>query len=259
MYAGQYAGGDFSVASAQLPAADSAAGCVQAAGGVPAVRRPPRPSAAAISFAEGSNWASRTCGAAPARTRSTAPAWSCGLPGRRDQHRAHLAGAVGQRDRVPASQVQPGDLVFFAGADGTVTDPGHVGMVIGGGKMIEAYATGFPIRVSSYANRGAVGFTEPWAGAKGTAPASTAPPGSTASPGAPGSTGAPGPGCPGPARRAASPSPAAPSPPRPLLARIPPLIVVDPGSAVERVHDRPPKQPPSPNQPGKPGAQIRRE
>src|SRR6516164_9911608 len=27
--------------------------------------------------------------------------------------------------KVPASQVQPGDLVFFVGADGTVTHPGH--------------------------------------------------------------------------------------------------------------------------------------
>jgi hypothetical protein len=110
--------------------------------------------------------------------------------------------------RVPASQVQPGDLVFFAGADGTVTDPGHVGLVIGGGKMIEAYATGFPIRVSSYANRGAIGFTEPWAGAKGTAPAGTASPGSTASPGAPGSTASP--GTPG---AAGAPAPGAPAPP----------------------------------------------
>jgi hypothetical protein len=87
--------------------------------------------------------------------------------------------------RVPASQVQPGDLVFFAGSDGTVTDPGHVGLVIGNGKMIEAYATGFPIRVSSYANRGAIGFTEPWAGAKGTSPASPGGTGSTTTPGAP--------------------------------------------------------------------------
>ena len=67
--------------------------------------------------------------------------------------------------RVPASQVQPGDLVFFAGADGTVTDPGHVGLVIGGGKMIEAYATGFPIRVATYTNRDPIGFTRPWANA----------------------------------------------------------------------------------------------
>ncbi len=65
--------------------------------------------------------------------------------------------------RVPASQVQPGDLVFFAGADGTTTSPGHVGIVIGGGKMVEAYATGFPIRIAPYGGRGAVGFTRPWA------------------------------------------------------------------------------------------------
>src|ERR1019366_8060 len=29
--------------------------------------------------------------------------------------------------RIPASQVKPGDLVFFAGSDGTMTAPGHVG------------------------------------------------------------------------------------------------------------------------------------
>ena len=65
--------------------------------------------------------------------------------------------------RVSASKVQPGDLVFFAGADGTVTSPGHVGLVIGGGKMIEAYATGFPIRIAPYGGRDPVGFTRPWA------------------------------------------------------------------------------------------------
>ncbi|HEY5360207.1 MAG TPA: C40 family peptidase [Streptosporangiaceae bacterium] len=63
---------------------------------------------------------------------------------------------------IRASQAQPGDLVFFAGSDGTTASPGHVGLVIGGGKMIEAYATGFPIRVAPYGGRGAVGFTRPW-------------------------------------------------------------------------------------------------
>jgi peptidoglycan DL-endopeptidase CwlO len=67
--------------------------------------------------------------------------------------------------RVPASQVQPGDLVFFAGSDGTPTSPGHVGLVIGHGEMIEAYATGFPIRVATYTGRDPIGFTSPWAGA----------------------------------------------------------------------------------------------
>ena len=32
---------------------------------------------------------------------------------------------------IPASQAEPGDLVFFAGADGTSTAPGHVGLVTG--------------------------------------------------------------------------------------------------------------------------------
>jgi cell wall-associated NlpC family hydrolase len=65
--------------------------------------------------------------------------------------------------RVSASQVEPGDLVFFVGSDGTPTSPGHVGLVIGGGLMIEAYATGFPIRIAPYGDRSPIGFTRPWA------------------------------------------------------------------------------------------------
>jgi peptidoglycan DL-endopeptidase CwlO len=65
--------------------------------------------------------------------------------------------------RVSPNDVEPGDLVFFVGSDGTETSPGHVGLVIGGGLMIEAYATGFPIRVAPYTDRDPVGFTRPWA------------------------------------------------------------------------------------------------
>ncbi|MGH3300862.1 MAG: C40 family peptidase [Streptosporangiaceae bacterium] len=65
--------------------------------------------------------------------------------------------------RISGSQVQPGDLVFFAGADGTPAAPGHVGLVIGDGLMIEAYATGFPVRIAPYGDRDPVGFTRPWA------------------------------------------------------------------------------------------------
>jgi cell wall-associated NlpC family hydrolase len=72
--------------------------------------------------------------------------------------------------RIQPGHEEPGDLVFFAGSDGTQTNPGHVGLVIGKGKMIEAYATGFPIRISSYGTSGSpggdqtvVGFTRPWA------------------------------------------------------------------------------------------------
>jgi cell wall-associated NlpC family hydrolase len=73
--------------------------------------------------------------------------------------------------QVPASQVEPGDLVFFAGSDGTATSPGHVGMVIDPAShlMVEAYATGFPIRASQFGTSASaagdgvvVGFTRPW-------------------------------------------------------------------------------------------------
>jgi cell wall-associated NlpC family hydrolase len=65
--------------------------------------------------------------------------------------------------KVPAADVEPGDLVFFIGADGSPTAPGHVGLVIGGGMMIEAFAPGFPIRIAPYGNRQPIGFTRPWA------------------------------------------------------------------------------------------------
>ena len=72
--------------------------------------------------------------------------------------------------RIQPGQVEPGDLVFFAGSDGTPTNPGHVGLVIGKNLMVEAYATGFPIRISSFGTAKSaagdgtvVGFTRPWA------------------------------------------------------------------------------------------------
>src|SRR6266567_5622654 len=182
-YAGQYAGGKFAVASAVMPAANSVAGCAQTTGGVPAVQAPTQAVAAAISFAE------QQLGK-PYLWGGTGPdAFDCSGLMMMAYRTAGINIARSSQaqwateTRVPASQVQPGDLVFFAGADGTVTDPGHVGLVIGNGKMIEAYATGFPVRISSYTNRGAIGFTEPWAGAKGTTPASTPSRGNTGSPG----------------------------------------------------------------------------
>ncbi|MGH3265283.1 MAG: NlpC/P60 family protein [Trebonia sp.] len=70
---------------------------------------------------------------------------------------------------VLASKVVPGDLVFFAGADGTRAAPGHVGLVISKNTMIEAYASGTPVRISTFGEKtsptgdGAiVGFAQPW-------------------------------------------------------------------------------------------------
>jgi cell wall-associated NlpC family hydrolase len=74
-----------------------------------------------------------------------------------------------QLPHVTAAKVEPGDLVFFAGADGTPTAPGHVGLVIGKNLMIEAYATGTPVRVSAFGTAQSppgdskvVGYAQPW-------------------------------------------------------------------------------------------------
>ncbi len=72
--------------------------------------------------------------------------------------------------QIPASQARAGDLVFFAGADGTSAAPGHVGIVISPARhlMIDAYATGYGIEYDTYglpaAKPGlsaAIGFTRP--------------------------------------------------------------------------------------------------
>jgi cell wall-associated NlpC family hydrolase len=64
--------------------------------------------------------------------------------------------------KVSASQVEPGDLVFFAGADGTPTAPGHVGIVIGRDLMIQAPFGGQPVGIATFSPNDVVGFTRPW-------------------------------------------------------------------------------------------------
>ena len=68
------------------------------------------------------------------------------------------------------STPEPGDLVFFAGGDGTPASPGHVGIVVDPARhlMIEAYAAGYPIRYSQFGTPGSapgdqdpVGYTDP--------------------------------------------------------------------------------------------------
>jgi cell wall-associated NlpC family hydrolase len=54
------------------------------------------------------------------------------------------------------SQAAPGDLVFFAGADGTTSSPGHVGIYVGGGQMLDAYDTGTNVRIEPVSDAGAV-------------------------------------------------------------------------------------------------------
>jgi len=54
------------------------------------------------------------------------------------------------------AQAQPGDLVFFAGSDGTASSPGHVGIYIGNGQMIDAPHTGTSVQVQSVSDAGPV-------------------------------------------------------------------------------------------------------
>jgi cell wall-associated NlpC family hydrolase len=64
---------------------------------------------------------------------------------------------------VPQSQLQPGDLVFFAT---NVNDPStihHVGIYVGGGAMIDAPHTGATIRFDSISSSEYIGAVRPYA------------------------------------------------------------------------------------------------
>src|SRR3984957_12858469 len=168
-YAGQYAGGNYAVVAATIPSAGSVAGCSTQTGNVSTVQAPTQAVATAIAYAE------QQLGK-PYLWGGTGPdAFDCSGLVMMAYRGAGIDIARTSEDQwatephVPASQVQPGDLVFFAGADGTPASPGHVGLVIGHGQMIEAYATGFPIRISTYGTAASasgdespVGFTQPW-------------------------------------------------------------------------------------------------
>ena len=63
---------------------------------------------------------------------------------------------------IPRGQEQPGDLVFFNSGPGTSPDnPGHVGIVIGPGKMIAAPHRGTVVQIQSYNRRTLIGFSRP--------------------------------------------------------------------------------------------------
>jgi murein DD-endopeptidase len=57
-------------------------------------------------------------------------------------------------DWVASNRLQPGDLVFFVGADGTHKAPGHVGIYVGDGYLIDAPHTKSVVRIDN--------LNEPW-------------------------------------------------------------------------------------------------
>jgi cell wall-associated NlpC family hydrolase len=67
------------------------------------------------------------------------------IPGHHDQVHAGtpVAGVTG---------VRPGDLIFIPGSDGTASNPGHVGMAIGSGLLVQAPGTGDTVKISTLAS-----------------------------------------------------------------------------------------------------------
>jgi cell wall-associated NlpC family hydrolase len=63
--------------------------------------------------------------------------------------------------QVPLNQIQPGDLLFSAGSDGSNTDPGHVVMYLGGGQIIQAPQTGQDVQIDPLDLTGVVVATRP--------------------------------------------------------------------------------------------------
>jgi cell wall-associated NlpC family hydrolase len=49
--------------------------------------------------------------------------------------------------QIPLSQIQPGDLLFSAGADGTPANPGHVVMYLGSDQVIQVPQTGQDVQI----------------------------------------------------------------------------------------------------------------
>jgi cell wall-associated NlpC family hydrolase len=63
--------------------------------------------------------------------------------------------------QVPLARIQPGDLLFSAGSDGTPSNPGHVVMYLGGGEIIQAPQTGEDVQIDPLSLAGVVVATRP--------------------------------------------------------------------------------------------------
>jgi cell wall-associated NlpC family hydrolase len=62
---------------------------------------------------------------------------------------------------APLSNLEPGDLLFYAGSDGSATDPGHVVLYLGGGRVIQAPQTGEDVQIDPVDLAGVIVATRP--------------------------------------------------------------------------------------------------
>jgi cell wall-associated NlpC family hydrolase len=78
-------------------------------------------------------------------------------------HNANAQWQQTKADPVAEDQLVPGDLVFYAGSDGSLTAPGHVGIYVGNGEIIDAPYPGANVRFDPLGISGYVGATDPYA------------------------------------------------------------------------------------------------
>ena len=62
---------------------------------------------------------------------------------------------------MPLARIEPGDLLFYPGSDGTTANPGHVVMYLGGGQVVQAPRTGEDVQVDPLDLAGVVVATRP--------------------------------------------------------------------------------------------------
>ena len=70
-------------------------------------------------------------------------------------------GQYAQALKIPASQLRPGDLIFFGDQPGDAGSIHHVGLYVGGGRMIEAPHTGALVREVSVGRGDVFGYARP--------------------------------------------------------------------------------------------------
>ena len=125
-------------------------------------RPPPPPQRRPRSRSRCARSASPTGGARPGRTPTTAPGLVYAAYAAAGIHIARTTFSWRQDGpQIPLTQIQPGDLLFSAGSDGTPANPGHVVMYLGGGQIIQAPQTGEDVQIDPLDLAGVVVATRP--------------------------------------------------------------------------------------------------
>lgn len=117
----------------------------------------PPPVRTAIAWALGQLGTPYSYGGDCTDAHSGNPAHQCDCSSLVQQAYAHAGTALPRttgdqvRSGTPVTRladIKPGDLIFIPGADGTAARPGHVGLYIGGGRLVHAPHTGTVVQLA---------------------------------------------------------------------------------------------------------------